>query len=69
MQPEIDGCHHEIAEIEAELRAGHGGLHGLLMALANWYAELRLLQGGPLVPLNSGPACARSVTVSAGRKP
>lgn len=69
MQPEIDRCNHEIAEIEAQLRSGHRELHGLLLALADWHAELRLLQGEPPVPLNSGPACARSVTVSAGRKP
>jgi hypothetical protein len=69
MQTEIDRCHDEIAEIEAQLRAGHRDLHGLLLALADWHAELRLLQGEPLVDPNSIRACARRVTVSAGRKP
>ena len=53
MQPEIDRCHDEIAEIEAQLRSGHRDLPGLLMALSDWHAELRLLQGETIVPPNS----------------
>ena len=49
MQPEIDRCRHEIAEIEAQLHAGHHDVPGLLMALGDWHAELRLLKGEPLV--------------------
>ena len=45
MQHEIDRCRREIAGIEAQLRAGHRDLQGLLLALADWHAELRLLQG------------------------
>ena len=48
MQPEIDRCRYEIAEIEAQLRSGHHDVPGLLMALGDWHAELRLLQGEPL---------------------
>jgi hypothetical protein len=44
MQHEIDRCRREIAGIEAQLRAGHRDLQGLLLALADWHAELRLLQ-------------------------
>ena len=68
MQAEIERCHDEIAEIEAQLRAGHHDVPGLLMALGDWHAELRLLKGETIVPPNSICACARNVTVSAGRK-
>ena len=44
MRPEIDCCHREIAGIEATLRAGHRDLQGLILALIDWHAELRLLQ-------------------------
>ena len=55
MQLEIDRCRHEIAEIEAQLRAGHRDLHGLLLALADWHAELRLLKGEPPVLPKEAP--------------
>ena len=39
----VERCRREIAEIEAELRAGHGDMHGRLLGLKDWSAELRLL--------------------------
>jgi hypothetical protein len=44
MRPEIDRCRGEIALIESQLRFGHRDLQGLLTALLDWHAELRLLQ-------------------------
>jgi hypothetical protein len=44
MQPEIERCRREIAWIEAQLRTGHRDLQGLILALMDWHAELRLLQ-------------------------
>jgi hypothetical protein len=44
MRPEIERCRQEIAGIEAQLRSGHNDLQGLILALRDWYAELRLLQ-------------------------
>jgi hypothetical protein len=40
----IARCRKEIAAIEAQIRAGHPDLQGLCLALADWSAELRLLQ-------------------------
>jgi len=37
-------CRQEIAAVEDQLRAGHLDVHGLCLALADWSAELRLLQ-------------------------
>ena len=44
MRLEIERCRREIAGIEAELRSGHRDVPGLILALRDWYAELRLLQ-------------------------
>jgi hypothetical protein len=33
-----------MAEIESQLSAGHSDLPGLLLALSDWNAELRLLE-------------------------
>ena len=38
-------CRREIAFIEDQLRAGHPDLQGLCLALADWSAELRILEG------------------------
>ena len=38
-------CRREIAEIEAQLLAGHPDVAGLCRALADWSAELRLIRG------------------------
>ena len=40
----IERCHGEIAEIEAELFAGNPDVAGLLLALSDWNAELRILE-------------------------
>jgi hypothetical protein len=44
MRPEIECCYREIAGIEAQLRSGHRDLLGLILALSDWHAELRLLE-------------------------
>ena len=51
MRPEIERCRSEIAGIEAQLRSSHRDLQGLVLALIDWPAELRMLQreaAGPL---------------------
>jgi hypothetical protein len=40
----MERCRREIAAVEAQIRAGHPDLQGLCLALADWSAELRLLQ-------------------------
>ena len=40
----MDRCRAEIAAIEAQLRAGHPDVEGLCRALADWYAEMRLIK-------------------------
>jgi hypothetical protein len=42
---DVDRCRREIAAIEAQILAGHPDLQGLCLALSDWRAELRLLQG------------------------
>jgi hypothetical protein len=44
MNREIDLCRREVAAIETELLAGNPDVEGLLLALADWSAELRILQ-------------------------
>jgi hypothetical protein len=39
----MERCLREIAAIEAELRAGNPDLMGLMLAYADWHAELRIL--------------------------
>jgi len=41
---EIERCHREIAAIEAELLAGNPDVDGLILGLADWNVELRILQ-------------------------
>ena len=41
----MERCRREIAAIEAEIRAGNPDLPSLCLALSDWHAELRLLQG------------------------
>lgn len=43
-QREIERCRREIAEVERLLRSGHPDVEGLCLALADWHAELRLLE-------------------------
>ena len=40
----MERCRREIAMIEDQLRAGHPDVHGLCLALADWSAELRILE-------------------------
>src|ERR1035437_10359712 len=40
----MERCRREIAAVELLIRAGHPDLQGLCLALADWSAELRLLQ-------------------------
>jgi hypothetical protein len=44
MNREIDRCRREVAAIEVELLAGNPKVEGLCLALADWSAELRILQ-------------------------
>jgi len=44
LQREIERCHREIADAERLLMGGHPDVGGLCMALADWSAELRILQ-------------------------
>ena len=41
----MERCKREIAAIEDQLRGGHPDVHGLCLALADWWAELRILEG------------------------
>lgn len=41
---EMERCRREIEEIERLLRGGHPDVEGLCLALADWNAELRILE-------------------------
>jgi hypothetical protein len=63
----MDRCRREIAAVEAQLRAGHPDLEGLCLALADWSAELRLLeqergpkQQGPPGQMPGGPGVSNA---------
>ena len=43
-QRELERCRQEIAEIEAQILAGHPDVTGLCLALHDWAQELRILQ-------------------------
>lgn len=45
LRREMDRCRVEIAELERLLRAGHPDVAGLCLALSDWSAELRILEG------------------------
>jgi hypothetical protein len=40
----MDRCRREIAAIKAEILAGNPDLPGLVLALSDWHAELRILR-------------------------
>jgi hypothetical protein len=40
----VQRCRREIEAIEAELLAGNPDIEGLVLALSDWSAELRILQ-------------------------
>ena len=61
MRLEIERCRREIAGIEAQLRAGHRDLRGLVLALIDWHAELRLLERDTLNSFNGGAIRTQSV--------
>ena len=42
---EVDRCRAEIADAERLLRNGHPDIVGLCLALSDWSAELRILEG------------------------
>jgi hypothetical protein len=44
MDREIERCRTEVAAIEAELLASNPDVAGLVLALSDWSAELRILQ-------------------------
>src|SRR5689334_11746805 len=44
LQLEIERCHREITEVERLLLSGHPDVAALCMALADWSAELRILE-------------------------
>jgi len=44
LRREIERCRREIADAERLLRSGHPDVAGLCRALADWSAELALLQ-------------------------
>jgi hypothetical protein len=57
---DIDRCRREIADLEAQILAGHPDLRGLCLALSDWSWELRLLQDA-----NKGEETARLAPVCA----
>jgi len=46
-QREIERCRRELAAVRAELLVGNPDVEGLCLALADWNAELRILEGEP----------------------
>ena len=42
---EMERCRAEIQEAQRLLRSGHPDVEGLCMALSDWSAELRILEG------------------------
>jgi hypothetical protein len=63
MQPEIERCQSEIAGIEAQLRSGHRDVQGLLLALSDWHAELRLVEREALKHREEVPSKARNIAI------
>jgi hypothetical protein len=43
---ELARCTKEIAQVEAQLRAGHRDLEGLLLALLDWSRERQMIESG-----------------------
>ena len=57
----MERCRAEMAAVEAQIRAGHPDLQGLCLALADWSAELRLIQK------ESEPETKKPAAAGAGR--
>lgn len=51
----MERCRREIAVIEDQLRAGHPDLQGLCLALADWSAELQMLETERKTPQGRDP--------------
>jgi len=64
---DIERCRREIAAIEAELLAGNPDVHGLCLALSDWWAELRILEAeqGREKPRELNPAAGGTEQSSA----
>ena len=56
---EIERCRAEILSSEAQLRSRHPETEGLCLALADWSAELRMIQGNKRVKAKK-PAKAKA---------
>jgi hypothetical protein len=56
----MERCRREIAVIEDQLRAGHPDVHGLCLALADWSAELRIIEAEQKKPPGLNPAAEGS---------
>lgn len=50
----MERCRREIAAVEAELLAGNPDVAGLVLALSDWWAELRILEGQANPPNGAG---------------
>lgn len=59
----MERCRQEIAAIQAELRAGNPDVGGLLLALADWHAELRLRE---MIPADGPNCCPRTKNPNEG---
>ena len=66
-QREVDRCRDEIAAAEALLLAGHPEVEGLCMALADWSAELRILESRSSAAGSWNPAQEEFAGWPAGR--
>jgi hypothetical protein len=53
----MERCRREIAEIEAQLLAGHQDVQGLCRTLMDWSAELRILESKQACQEFSAKAC------------
>jgi hypothetical protein len=59
----MERCRQEIAAIEDQIRDGHPDIQGLCLALADWHAELRLMEAEK--PAAAGAGRARMEVVDA----
>jgi hypothetical protein len=55
----MERCRREIAAIEDQLRAGRPDVHGLCLALADWSAELRILDAEQETPAEPSGGCGQ----------
>ncbi len=62
---EIERCRQEIFDVEEQLRAGPPDVAGLFLALADWSAELKILERGGDAKLRTEPAQERGNALAA----